>query len=90
MLLNFGALEVALESGPQLILQLHTIITGFCPPLIQILSLMSSLFIICKVSVEFHIGEKVFRMKFMEKNIKLLKLLPLFLTCIIFRYCVLW
>lgn len=90
MLLNFGALEVVLESGPQLILQLHTIITGFCPPLIQILSLMSSLFIICKVSVEFHIGEKVFRMKFMEKNIKLLKLLPLFLTCIIFRYCVLW
>ena len=86
MLLNFGALEVVLESGPQVILQLHTAITGFCPPLIQICTMLSSLLIIGKVAVEFHIGGDVFRMGFFEKNIKLLKLLPLFVTCIIFRY----
>ena len=86
MLLNFGALEVVLESGPQVVLQLHTIITGFCPQLIQIFTLLSSLLIIGKVAVEFHIGGDVFSMGFREKNFKLLKLLPLFCTCIVFRY----
>ena len=86
MLLNFGALEVVLESGPQVVLQLHTSITGFCPSVIQIFTMISSLLIIGKVAIEFHIGGDVFSMGFVEKNKKLLKLLPLFVTCIIFRY----
>eukprot|EP00092_Neocalanus_flemingeri_P011754 GFUD01012676.1.p1 GENE.GFUD01012676.1~~GFUD01012676.1.p1 ORF type:complete len:547 (-),score=79.15 GFUD01012676.1:142-1782(-) len=85
MLLNFGALEVVLESGPQLVLQFHTIATGVCPTVIQIFTLLTSFLIIGKVAVEFHIGGDVFNMGFMEKNVKLLKLLPLFVSCIVFR-----
>jgi len=85
LLLNFGIMEVVLEAAPQLILQLHTIITGFCPTLLQILSMLSSLLFIVKTGVEFHMGSEVFRMPFMDRIAKTFKLLFLFLTCIIFR-----
>jgi len=85
MLLNFGILEVVLEAGPQVILQLHTMITGFCPTLLQVLSILSSLFFIVKTGAEFHIGGEVFIMGFRERTARVLKLLFLFLTCIIFR-----
>ena len=86
MLLNFGILEVVLEAGPQVILQLHTMITGFCPTLLQVLSILSSLFFIVKTGAEFHIGSAVFVMGFRKRSAKVFKLLFLFLTCIIFRY----
>jgi len=85
ILLNFGILEVVLEAGPQVILQLHTIFTGFCPTLLQVLSIISSLFFIIKTGAEFHIGSEVFHMGFRRRSAKVMKLLFLFLTCIIFR-----
>ena len=69
-----------------MLLQLHIICNGRFPTILQLFSITMSSFSLGKVAVELHIGVHQFvAFKLCEKNIKVVKLLPLFITCLIFR-----
>ena len=67
-------------------LQLHIISSGRFPSILQLISISLSICSIGKVGIELFIGLDQFTdLGFWQKNIRVLKLLPLFITSLVFR-----